>query len=409
MAFTPTRPWRRVRARLAQIGLVFGLVLLTLGCGGSSGDAGTASGAPGKDASAQNEDAGDTIPIRVSPVKREPLSSLYSTSTNLRAEKQATVTARTRGVVRRLVVEEGAQVAPGQDLVALEDDEQRIEVARAEAARATKARELERAEQLHGKGLLSDEVYETARREANEAEQAAALARLNLSRTVVRAPFAGRILKRHVDVGATVSDGTAVYDLADLEPLYADINVPEQQVSKLSLGQRVRLTTDVESLVVEARIERIAPAVDPSTGTVKVTLALAPGHTLRPGAFVRVNIVTDTHPRALVVPRSALVAEGRRWHLFRLGADKDKVEKIEVRLGYEEGDRVEVLDLAGAAGQLEPGMPVVVIGASALTDGARVRVVEEEPAQEADGAAPAARAGEPGGGSAGTGALGVAA
>jgi membrane fusion protein (multidrug efflux system) len=330
----------------------------------------------------------------VAQVSREPLSLLYSTSATLRARQQATVTARTRGVLEKLLVEEGAEIGEGQALATLEDEEQQIEFDRTVATRDTRLRELARAEELHGRGLVSDEVHETARRMGREAEQAAALAELALSRTVIRAPFGGRILKRHVDAGASVSDGTPIYDLADIATLHADVTVPERQVSKLALGQTVRLVPEATDRSFEARIERIAPVVDPATGTVKVTLAAASAEGLRPGGFVRVEIVTDTHPRSLVVPRSALVAEGRRWHLFRLKADGAAVEKVEVRPGYEEGDRVEILGADGTEAGLEPGTPVVVVGASALTDGARVDVAPDDPAA-GEGAPPAAALGGP--------------
>jgi multidrug efflux pump subunit AcrA (membrane-fusion protein) len=90
-----------------------------------------------------------------------------------------------------------------------------------------------------------------------------------------------------------------------------------------------------------------------------------------------VDIVIDTHEEALVVPRSALVAEGRRWNLFRLAEEGETVQALEVRLGYEEGDRVEILEVLEGAGPLAPGDRVVVLGASALSDGARVEVHEE--------------------------------
>jgi len=118
--------------------------------------------------------------------------------------------------------------------------------------------------------------------------------------------------------------------------------------------------------------------VDPATGTVKVTLAVARATGLRPGAFVRVDIVVDTHQEALVVPRSSLVAEGRRWNLFRLAEEGETVEALEVTLGYEEGDRVEILEVLEGAAALEPGDRVVVLGASALSDGSRVEVHDED-------------------------------
>ncbi len=98
---------------------------------------------------------------------------------------------------------------------------------------------------------------------------------------------------------------------------------------------------------------------------------------LRPGAFVRVDIITDTHDDALVVARSALVAEGRRWHLYRLSEDGTTVEQIEVELGFENSDRVEIAAVTAADASIEPGDQVVVLGAPALSEGATVRVIEE--------------------------------
>ncbi len=238
------------------------------------------------------------------------------------------------------------------------------------------AREYRRSQSLHAQGLVSDEAFETLRREAEDAEQAFALADLNLSRTVIRAPFTGLILTRHLDVGANVSDGTEIFDIADLDPLFADVNVPERHVAQLEPGKAVRLRVDASGETVQADIERIAPAVEPTTGTVKVTVAVPASSTLRPGSFARVQIVTDTHLDALVVPRLALVAQGSRWHLFRLDAEEATVEQLEVRLGFEEGERVEILELVGEGASLEPGQAVVVVGAPALTDGAHVKVME---------------------------------
>ena len=360
-------------------GLAMGLLLvLAAGCGGSGDDASAST--PSAATGHQPEE--DAIAIRVGEVAMEPLSSIYATSATLRADKQAQVMARTNGVVRKLQVEEGDRVAEGAPLVYLEDEEQKIEFERVSSVRDTRVREYERARRLHEQELMSEEEFETIRREWEEAVHAADLAELLLSRTVIHAPFKGRILRRHLDVGATVSNGTAVYDLADLDPLYADVNVPEQQVARLSAGQRVRLIADPADEATLARIERIAPVVDVATGTVKVTLAVDGSSDLRPGSFTRVEIVTDTHDQALVVLRAALVAEGRRWYVFRIQEDGKHVERLEVIRGYEEGDKVEVLETVEAETPLSLGDSVVIVGASALTDGAAVQVAQPEDSEE---------------------------
>jgi membrane fusion protein (multidrug efflux system) len=374
------RLWARRGLAILGIPLVGLWLAVATGCGESpQAQSGSSAGttAAGQNGQTKEEPPEDAIAIELGGVERGSLSAVYSTSATLRADKRATVTARTRGVIHELRVEEGDWVAKGQPMAVLENDEQRIAFEQASATYETQRRELERAESLHAQELLSQEDYETSRREAVEAKHTAELAELTLSRTVIRATFAGRVLTRHLDVGATVNDGTPVYDIADLDPLYADVQVPERQVALLRPGQTVRLITDDEAGSGEAEIERIAPAVDPSTGTVKVTLAVRRAGSLRPGSFVRVGIVTDTHEEALVVPRSALVADGRRWHLFRIKDDDEHhVEQVEVTRGFEEADRVEIL-ADTAERPLRVGDRIVVTGASSLDDGSAVQTLIE--------------------------------
>ncbi len=357
------------------------LLLVVAGCGGDQNDPsghgkGNRGGGAedGHGADAKTETA---IAVRVGEVMQEPISSLYSTSATLRADRRATVIARTRGVVRRLAVEEGDAVSAGQPLAHLEDEEQTITAARARSAEETARRDHERLSGLYDRGLVSVDEYESSRRDAEDALHTLELAELELSRTVIRAPIAGMVVTRHLDVGATVSDGTPIFDIADLQPLYADVNIPERHVTRLRPGQEVLLTADATDTVAGAVIERIAPAVDPATGTVKVTVAVEGDSGLRPGAFVRVDIVTDTHNDALVVARSALVAEGRRWHLYRLSEDGATVEQIEVELGFENNDRVEIVTVTAEETSIEPGHRVVILGAPALSEGATVRVMED--------------------------------
>jgi len=366
---------------ILALGLWLGLVT---GCGDSpqAQSGGPAPGGGATRAGQTDEEADeDAIAIKTGQVERGSLSSVYSTSATLRADKRATVTARTKGVIRKLLVEEGDWVQAGQAMAVLENDEQRIAFEQASATFENKQRTRERSESLHAQDLMSQEDYETASREAVDASHSADLAELTLSRTTIRATFAGRVLIRHVDVGATVNDGTAVYDIADLTPLYADVQVPERQVSQLKAGQTVRITTDDDATEAgQAEIERIAPAVDPTTGTVKVTLAVRRAGGLRPGSFVRVGIVTDTHDDVLVVSRSALVAEGRRWHLFRIKDDDHKhVELIEVTRGFEEAEHVEILADAATGRPLAEGDVIVTTGASSLDDSSAVQVVTDEP------------------------------
>lgn len=327
----------------------------------------------------------EAISVSVAPVVRQAMSSSYATSATLRAEKRSTVTSRTRGVLEELLVEEGEEVATGQVIARLENDEQELAVKRFREVEELKSRELGRQTELNEQNIVSDNDVEVVRREMREAKNDLAVAELNLERTVIKAPFDGLVLVRYLDVGATVADGTQIYDVADVDPLYVDVRVPERHVARLTAGQEVRIRADELEAMVAAKIERLAPLVDPTTGTVKVTVAVERNVALRPGAFVEVEVVTDVHDEALVAPRSALVAEGRRWTVFRVQDGDELVEAIEVTLGYESGDLVEIAGSVGAR-TLAAGDRIVVLGASALSEGASIRVLEERGGPSTDSA-----------------------
>lgn len=331
----------------------------------------------------------DPIAVSVGPVVRERVVSTYSTSGTLRAERQATVTSRTRGVIEQIFAEEGALVEAGQPLAQLENDEQSLAFERAEMVFGMKSREFERSRELNVEELISDAELDLIRRDLEDIQLDHDLARIALERTTVAAPFAGIVTARMLDLGATVSDGTELFALADVDPLYLDVSVPERHVGRLAPGQVVQLYADAADVSADARIERLSPVVDTTTGTVKVTVAVNAEVALRPGAFVEVEVVTDMREDALVVPRSALVAEGRRWLVFKVPAGGDTAEAVEVTLGFDQGDRVEIAGVVGDR-TLDAGDRIVVHGASALSDGASLTVISDgsDAAQgaESDGA-----------------------
>lgn len=341
--------------RLA-LALALALCALTLGCEPQPSASASALSAP-------------PIAVRALPVKVRPMAARYLTSARLRANRRAAVTARTRGVIQRFLVEEGEQVAADAVIVELESADQELELAGAQAELASREATWRRNQTLFQRGALTEDTLRESELGYQAAKQRHDRAALDLARTRIRAPFAGQVLIRHADPGARVDDGTPLLDLADVYPLEADVSVPERHVSSLQVGQPAFLRGEGQPFMAE--IARIAPAVDPTTGTVKVTLRVGHGVRERPGAFVQVAIVTALRPRARVVPRGALVGEGAGWHLFLLevesapqGAElgRGRARRVPVELGYEDGPWVEV------QGALPAEAWVVVQGATALAD-----------------------------------------
>jgi RND family efflux transporter MFP subunit len=208
------------------------------------------------------------------------------------------------------------------------------------------------------------------------------LASLELSYTTVQAPISGVIASRSIKTGNFVQINTPIFRIVDDSRLEATLNVPERELATLKAGQPVTLLADaLPGKQYLGKVDRIAPVVDSGSGTFRVVCAFEEGaEALQPGMFGRIRIDYDQRADALVVPRLALLDDGEPA-VFRVSAGK--VTRVPVKLGYAEGQWVEIRD------GLRPGDQVVTAGKVALRDGSRVQVIapQREVAEVAGGAA----------------------
>ena len=233
----------------------------------------------------------------------------------------------------------------------------------------------------------------------------------------IEAPQAGLVTKRQVNVGDMISPGAfdvnvsrAAFAITDPEALEVVLYRPQRELPLFRAAVADGLLPDGDgapgatgsggeptTLEVTARadglpdrafhgwIDRISPVVDPESGNFHVRARLEPGtdpHRLLTGMLVRVDIVTERRPDALVVPKKALAREGDRslvW-VVRDG----RAHRIEVEEGLADDDAVEVFPAPGAG--LAPGEPVVVVGKD-LEDGDEVSYPEATPDRGAPDAA----------------------
>jgi membrane fusion protein (multidrug efflux system) len=228
--------------------------------------------------------------------------------------------------------------------------------------------------------LTSDLAFNDAAYELDQQRIALADAERELSYTEVRAPVRGTITARLVNVGDQVQIGQQLFDIIDFESLVARIYVPEKNLRELKTGLPARIFAPaVTDEVLPGSVLRIAPVVDPRSGTVKVTVQVGELPGLRPGLFVDVQLVTAVHEDALLVPKRALVHDGDLVYVYRLGEGR-RAERVRVEPVLADRDFVE------PAAALATGDTVVVAGQAGLEDGALVELVgertEPEPTEE---------------------------
>lgn len=198
-------------------------------------------------------------------------------------------------------VEVGDRVNAGQLLATLEDSDARIDVAGAEPEAEIAASNLRRVQELRKTGAVSEAELEDAVYQSRTADAAVEKARLNLSRTEIRAPFAGVVSRRYVRVGDVVDDKTPLFRVTALAPLRARLLVPESEVAAFGTGASVRITA-ADGTTGTARVIIVGPTIDPGSGTREVIVELSRVGDFRPGASVTAELEATTPDSSMSAP-----------------------------------------------------------------------------------------------------------
>jgi RND family efflux transporter MFP subunit len=224
-------------------------------------------------------------------------------------------------------------------------------------------------ELIHDQKVAASETKEFQHR-VSELDAEIAQAKLEIARTQIRAPFAGYVTQRTVNIGQRVRAMDALFNVGSFTPLYAEVHLSERDTRGVRPGQAASIRLGSEDTVtVKGRVERISPIVDQASGTVKVTVALDPKPGFRPGAFVRVDILTDTKSDAILIPKRAIIEEDGQNYVYV--ATKDAAQRTKVQIGYQSEGMVEIRS------GVNPGQSVVVAGQGALKDGSKVKVLSK--------------------------------
>lgn len=345
------------------------------------------------------------VRVEVRTATAEPLPVLHRSSGTVRGRATAVLSSKTTGYVRAVDVRAGEVVKSGQVLATLEARDVEASARRAQAgleqslasqgeadgaliaaktqatlARTTRdrvaklfessavsAQELDDAD-ARMRAAAAQEEMAKARSEAARhriaqarAEMGEVSAVLGYSRIV--APFAGRVIERHVDPGTLAAPGAPLLVLEEQGVLRVEASVPESKAGALTLGERVDVVVESTSKELAGHVSEIVPMVDVASRAFVVKVDLdGDVRALRPGMFARASFPIGVR-KALVLPRGAVTPSGALDRVFVV--DGERAHLRMVTLGEAQGDRIEVLS------GLEEGERVV-LHPGALRDGARV-------------------------------------
>ncbi|MBV6434558.1 MAG: Multidrug resistance protein MdtA [Bryobacteraceae bacterium] len=361
--------------------------------------------------------------VRVKTLEVENIPEVISATGELLAEDEATLRAKVPGRVAKFHVDLGSRVNEGDPIAELEKEDYDLRLRQAEASvEQTRARiglgpgdadtidpektsivrqaaaslkeatlMYNNASELFKKGIVSnvdfqradvalqaaearrqaaiEEVYRTIA-EIRQRRHEAALARQQLSDTVIRAPFRGAITQRIATLGEYLAVNAPAVVLVRWRPLRIRLSVPERQAYKVKAGQRIDLTLAGQAALQPGRVVRISPAIEAQNRSLTVE-GEAPNEDgrLRAGSFVEATIVVNPEARGIAVPVSAVLSFAGVDRVFTVSGNS--LRDLQVRQGRRlAGERVEIAE------GLKPGDRIVLDPSDRFTPGMKVEVAD---------------------------------
>jgi RND family efflux transporter MFP subunit len=258
----------------------------------------------------------------------------------------------------------------------LESPDLDAQVASAQAELTFRHQQQARTERLGSSGRVSMQDREAAEEGVKVARAALARAQVQKDYQVLRAPFDGTVTARYADPGAllpaatgSTSSAQPLLEVAQLDRLRIALHLGQDDAARVRAGDKVQLQVSPDQPVFEARISRISQSLDPRTRTMLCEIDLAqPPAGLYPGAFVQTRLPLHGAPRPLL-PAEALIGSGGQ--LFVALVEEGKLHFQRVRLGVDDGAKVEVLD------GLRGGEVVALNLSPEVPDGSPVRIQQE--------------------------------
>lgn len=322
-------------------------------------------------------------PVQVAEAVQETVPRHLGAIGTLEAVREVTVAPEVAGRVTEIHFESGATVAAGAPLVQLNDSTERADLLVYRAQARLAELNLERSLSLLPRQAVPQTTVDQNRAELDQANANIKRIEAEIAQKLIRAPFAGDLGIRAVNLGEFVGAGATLVTLTDLSKLLVNFTLPEQNRSRLHVGQAVRIESDAfPDRAFDGVITTVDPQVSAETRAIKIQATLDnPNRELLPGMFANVRVVLPAEPNVVVIPETAVdyTLYGDSVFVVRQQAGKDgapaliatrvpvetgprAANRVEIRRGVQAGDRVIV------SGQLKlsNGAAVAIADATAL-------------------------------------------
>jgi len=352
---------------LPPLGLVLfagsGLFYLLGGCGSSAAD-------PQKAQAVSTSDA--RIPVKTAAVTQQSITLPIHASGILTSSAEQRLSFKIGGIIRKIYVDEGDVVRPGQLMAVLDKTEIDAQVNQAQQSLQKTERDLARVQGLYSDSSATLELLQNASTGREVAKETARIAAFNQQYAEIRATKGGKIIKKLMNEGEITGPGTPVFVLFETgkDDWVVKISVSDRDWARLNTGMPAQVGMDAyPETVFKGKVSDLAPAADPANGLYPVEIRITPqGKRFAPGLFAQVDITPPQSRAYSIVPIEAIVeGDGMKAFVFALQPDGEQVRKVPVQVAFINGNQVIIAQGLEGIGE------VITAGAPYLTAQSKVR------------------------------------
>ncbi|MDZ4807280.1 MAG: efflux RND transporter periplasmic adaptor subunit [Bacteroidota bacterium] len=335
------------------------IILLLTACGGKKK----------KDAAQQKSGAAKPPPMKVDGyiVRPEPFQSTIEVPGNIVPNEMAEIHPEVSGRIVQLNVAEGKYVGKGTVLAKLYDGDLLAQLNKVQIQLALAQKTEERQAQLLKIQGISQQDYDISLLQVNSLRADIGILQTSISKTVVRAPFSGKLGLKNISPGSYVSPASVIAIINQTDRLKLDFTVPEKYIDKIKMGQLVTFTFEGSKKQLGAKVVATESNISENTRSLTVRAAVMGSDAgLLPGSFAKVELSFDPDPNALLVPSQAVLpqARGKKVILYKSGT----AIFADVVTGVRDSAKVQITD------GLKAGDTVVITGLLSVRPEAKIQI-----------------------------------
>ncbi len=320
------------------------------------------------------------VPVSVETVKLKSIQQFITTTGTAKAKSETELTSEIEGDYQLQVNPKtgrkfklGDRVEKGQAIIKFENEEylNGLTIDSKKLNLEISQQEYEKQKSLYEKGGVTLRELRNSEVSSINAQYEFERAQIQLAKMQVVAPFAGVIVELpYYTEGVRVPSGQTMVKLMSYDQMYVEINLPEKNISEVQVGQNVLITNyTLTQDTLPGRVTELSPVISDETRTFAGKLQIDnPELKLRPGMFIKANIITAQKDSVVVIPKDIILSGSRGKYVFVVGRNSSADDR-RITTGISNQDEIEIVE------GLAPNDRLIIKGFETLRDNSKVKVI----------------------------------